>query len=291
MDTYQVITDRIVGMLEHGTVPWRKPWRLSSIDGAPVNLVSRKAYRGINVFLLACSGYDNPYWLSFNQAKSLGGHVNKGERSTMVVYWNWIDKETGDTDSHGQPVVDRIPFLRYYNVFNAQQCELPDGIVPSLPDRPAVEPIAACESIVQAMPNRPVIASNGGNGAYYRQSTDSVHMPDRARFDKQEEYYSTLFHELTHSTGHRSRLNRKTLTDHDSFGGQNYSREELVAEMGAAFLCGVTGIETQTLDNSGAYIASWLRALKEDKQLVVTAAAQAQKAADYIRAKNNPAGQ
>ncbi len=206
----------------------------------------------------------------------------------MVVFWNWIDKETGKTDNQGKPAVDRIPFLRYYNVFNTQQCDLPDGVVPALPDVPTVEPIAACEAIVQAMPNRPAISHNGGNRAYYRQGTDSVHMPNQTRFEHQEEYYSTLFHELTHATGHSSRLDRKTLTDYDGFGGDNYSREELVAEMGAAFLCGVAGTETQTLDNSGAYIASWLRALKEDKRLVVTAAAQAQKAADYIQAKENP---
>jgi antirestriction protein ArdC len=291
MDTYQVITDRIIGMLENGTVPWRKPWKHSTLDGAPINLASRKAYRGINVFLLACSGYDSPYWLTFNQAKQCGGHVNKGERSTMVVYWNWFDRETNRTDNQGQPVVDHIPFLRHYNLFNVQQCDLPDGAVPTLSDVPVVEPIAACEAIVQAMPNRPAIGNNGGNRAYYRQATDSVHMPNQTRFDNQEEYYSTLFHELTHATGHSSRLDRQTLTEYDGFGGENYSREELVAEMGAAFLCGAAGTETQTIDNSASYIASWLRKLKEDKRLVVTAAAQAQKAADCIQDRINPAGQ
>jgi antirestriction protein ArdC len=209
----------------------------------------------------------------------------------MVVYWNWIDKQTGHTDADGKLVMDRIPFLRHYNVFNVQQCTLPDGVVPDLPDKPTVEPIEACETVIDNMPNRPEIRHNGCNRAFYRKATDSIHMPDQCRFDKQAEYYSTLFHELTHATGHQSRLNRQTLTDHDGFGGENYSREELVAEMGAAFLCGVTGIETQTLDNSAAYLASWLRALKEDKRLVATAAAQAQKAADYIQAKETPAGQ
>ena len=291
MNAYQIITDKIIAMLEKGTVPWRKPWGQSTLDGAPINLVSQKPYRGINVFLLASSGYDSPYWLSFNQAKQCGGHVNKGERSSMIVFWNWIDKETGKTDSKGQQVVDHIPFLRYYNVFNVNQCDLPEGAVPSLPDKPAIEPIAACETIIHDMPDKPAISHNGGNRAYYRKTTDSVHMPDRSRFEKQEEYYSTLFHELTHSTGHPSRLNRQTLTGNNRFGGENYSREELVAEMGAAFLCGTAGIETQTLDNSGAYIASWLRALKDDNRLVVVAAAQAQKAADYIQAKQNPIGQ
>src|SRR3989304_7960546 len=120
MDTYEVITDRIVTMLERGVVPWRKPWRSVEGQGAPVNLISHKAYRGINVFLLACSGYDSPYWLSFKQAGQLDGHVNKGEKATMVVYWNWIDKQTGQTDADGRPVADRIPFLRHYHVFNVQ---------------------------------------------------------------------------------------------------------------------------------------------------------------------------
>ena len=290
MDTYQVITDQIVAMLERGVVPWRKPWQ-SGPEDAPVNLVSGKNYRGINVFLLSCLGHDSPYWLSFNQARKLGGHVNKGERSTMVVFWNWFDKQTGQNDADGKPVVDRIPFLRYYNVFHVSQCDLPDGVVPAIPDKPRVEPIAACESIVGSMPSRPEIKHNGCNRAYYRKGTDSVHMPDRSRFTSQPEYYSTLFHELTHATGHKSRLNRKTLTESDGFGGENYSREELVAEMGAAFMCGSAGIETRTIANSASYIASWLGALKEDKRLVVTAAAQAQKAVDYIMAKETPVGQ
>ena len=290
MDTYQVITGRIIDLLEQGTVPWRKPWKQSTLDGAPINLVSKKPYRGINVFLLACEGYDNPYWLTFKQAKQAGGHVNKGERSTMVVFWNWLDKKTDKLDSQGQPVVDRIPFLRHYNLFNVEQCDLPEGLVPALSDQPTMEPIEACEAIVQAMPDKPAINHNGGNRAYYRQGTDSVHLPNRARFNNQEEYYSTLFHELTHSTGHSSRLDRKTLTEYDGFGGENYSIEELVAEMGAAFLCGTAGIETQTIDNSSAYIAHWLRALKNDKRMVVTAAARAQKAADYIQAIESPVG-
>ena len=282
MDIYQSITDRIVGLLETGTIPWHKPWTVSGTEGLPKNLVTRKPYRGINVFILVAQGYDSPYWLTFNQAKHLGGHVNKGERSSMVVFWNWVEKETGRTAGDGTPVVEEIPFLRYYNVFHASQCTLPYNVVPDLPERPAIEPISECDRIAAGMPNPPAINHNGGSRAYYRQATDSVHMPDRHRFPQQAEYYSTLFHELTHATGHSSRLNRKTLTEYDGFGGQNYSREELVAEMGASFLCGMAGIETQTIGNSAGYVASWLRALKEDKRMVVTAAAQAHKAADYI---------
>jgi antirestriction protein ArdC len=288
MDLYQSITNQIVAMLERGTVPWHRPWTVPGPEGLPKNLVSRQPYRGINVFILLASQYDSPYWLTFNQAKKLGGHINKGERSSMVVFWNWLDKETGELDSNGNRAVEKIPFLRYYNVFNVSQCTLPDGLVPALPERPAIEPIAECDRIVAGMPSPPAINHNGSNRAYYRQATDSVHMPERHRFPKQEEYYSTLFHELAHSTGHSSRLNRKTLTEYDGFGGQNYSREELVAEMGAAFLCGMAGIENQTIDNSASYVASWLQALKADKRLAVTAAAQAQKAADYILDNKSP---
>jgi len=288
MDIYQSVTDRIVALLEQGTVPWRKPWTVAGHEGLPKNLVTRKAYRGINVFILTAQAYESPYWLTFNQARQLDGHVNKGERSSMVVFWNWVEKETGQTNTDGSPVVEEIPFLRYYNVFNVSQCTLPDGLVPNLPEQPKVEPIAACDCIVSGMSNPPAINHNGGNRACYRQATDSVHMPDRHRFFRQAEYYSTLFHELAHATGHSSRLDRKTLTEYDGFGGQNYSREELVAEMGASFLCGMTGIETQTIDNSASYVASWLQALKEDKRMVVTAAAQAQRAADYILNNKTP---
>jgi len=288
MDLYQSITNQIVAMLERGTVPWHRPWSVAGPEGLPKNLVSQQPYRGINVFILLASGFESPYWLTFNQAKHLGGHINKGERSSMVVFWNWFDKETGDLDSDGHRAVEKIPFLRFYNVFNVAQCTLPDGTVPDLPEQPAIEPIAACDRIIDGMPNPPAISHNGGSRAYYRQATDSIHIPERHRFPKQTEYYSTLFHELTHATGHSSRLNRKTLTEYDGFGGQNYSREELVAEMGAAFLCGMAGIENQTIDNSASYVASWLEALKTDKRLAVTAAAQAQKAADYILDKKSP---
>ena len=290
MDIYQSITDRIVALLEQGTVPWRKPWTVAGHEGLPKNLITRKPYRGINVFILKATSFDSPYWLTYNQAHHLGGHVNKGERSTMVVFWNWVEKETGRTDADGNKVVEEIPFLRYYNVFNVSQCTLPEGTVPELPQQPTFQPIAECERIVAAIPNRPAINHNGGNRAFYRQATDSVHLPDPGRFPQQSEYYSTLFHELTHATGHPSRLNRKTLTEYDGFGGQNYSREELVAEMGASFLCGMAGIETQTIENSASYVASWLAALKEDKRLVVTAAAQAHKAADYILNDKTPEG-
>ena len=124
MDIYQSITDRIVGLLEKGTVPWHKPWAVSGQGGLPKNIVSGRTYRGINVFILSAQGFESSFWLTYNQAKQLGGYVNKGERSSMVVFWHWVDKETSQTDKDGNPLVDQIPFLRYYNVFNVSQCTL-----------------------------------------------------------------------------------------------------------------------------------------------------------------------
>jgi len=277
LDCYQRITDRIIEQLDNGTIPWRKPWTCGEA-GAPQNLFSRREYRGINTFLLACQPYELPYWLTYRQAKELGGHVRKGEKSTPVVFWKWLEKpdsETGETE--------RIPLLRYYSVFNIAQCDLPTDKVPELPGAADndFEPIAACEELVESMPSPPAI-QHDAPAAYYQPATDSVHLPKPQRFETPEAYYATLFHELTHATGHESRLNRSGVTDVAAFASQSYSKEELIAEMGAAYLCGHVGIEDCTLDNSAAYIAGWLRRLRDDKKLVVHAAASAQKAADFV---------
>jgi len=273
---YQVITDRIIALLEKGVVPWQQPWNCAEL--APKNIVSKKPYRGINVFLLSAMRYSLPFWLTYKQAADLGGHVRKGERACPVVFWKWLDlrKEDGKTE--------RVPMLRYYHVFNAAQCE---GIaVPELA-QPVREhsPIEAAESIVAAMPKKPEV-KHGMARAYYSPSGDYVGMPSPDQFKTGEEYYSTLFHELTHSTGHESRLNRKGVSGTEgnwsSFGSNPYAKEELVAEMGAAFLCGQVGIVERTIDNSAAYISSWLQKLKDDAKLVVQAAAQAQKSSDWI---------
>ena len=274
MDVYQIITERIVKQLESGTVPWRKPW---SAGSQPQNLVSRRAYRGINVFLLGCQTFESPYWLTFRQAQELKGHVRKGERATPVVFWKILEKDDAKTGEK-----DSIPLLRYYSVFNAAQCELPAGTVPpnEVVTHP-VNPIDECENVVTAMPQRPEI-QHSGDAAFYRPATDTVTMPPRNRFSWSAEYYSTLFHELAHATGHPSRLNRTGITELAAFGTATYSKEELVAEMTAAFLCGFCRIEQTTLTNSAAYIAGWLRRLQNDNRLVVHAAAAAQKAADFI---------
>ena len=275
-NVYEIITEKIVEQLRNGVVPWRKPWRTEP----PCNLVSGKEYRGINPFLLAPQGYCSRYWLTFNQANKLGGHIRKGEKSSIVTFWN-VGKEKIVRDADGKERKSKPILLRYYNVFNIEQTE---GIADKLGlgnATPRVASIEQCEAIVNAMPNPP--KREQSNRAWYRPSTDSVGMPSRDLFNSSEEFYSTLFHELTHSTGHASRIGREGIEQLNSFGSESYSKEELVAELGAAMLCGITGISPATIPNSAAYLQSWINRLKGDSKLLVSAASQAQKAADYIR--------
>src|SRR5438552_1010716 len=212
MNTYQIITEKIIEQLEKGAVPWRKPWRTI----LPQNLVSKKEYRGINSILLNCFPFEHPYFLTFKQAKTLGGNVRRGEKGLPIVFWQFLEDEETE---------EKFPLLRYYTVFNVAQC---DGIaVPKLPNHND-EPIEECERIVSGMPNPPDIEF-GGNQAFYVPSRDLITIPARQRFDNAEEFYSTLLHEMAHSTGHISRLNRKGI--HESgvgFGTEVYSQEELV---------------------------------------------------------------
>lgn len=269
---YQIITDRIIELLKQGTVPWQRPWKSN------MNLVSKKPYRGINTFLLAATRFESPFWVSFNQCKKIGGAIKSGAKATMVIFWKVYEKETEDDE--GELKKNRRFVLRYYNVFNTDQCE---GIkVPAIEEHDH-EPIEVCETVVRDMPKRPEIR-HGSNGAYYFPAEDSVSLPRLKAFTSPEEYYSTLFHELTHATGHVCRLGRHGTEGYAShrFGSPDYSREELVAEMGAAFLCGQCGIENRTINNSAAYVKSWMSRLSSEPHLVITAAAQAQKASDFI---------
>jgi antirestriction protein ArdC len=229
---------------------------------------------GINSFVLNSLAFDSPYWLTFKQAKDLGGNVKRGEHGTPVIFWKWLDREKDDGKR------ETFPMLRYYTVFNAAQCE---GLADKLPGTPATREILPCESVIASYRDGPGIHIDGGDRAFYRPSTDSVHMPARESFESPESWYSILFHELTHSTGHEKRLARFEGPDQFLFASTSYSKEELVAEMGAAFLCGETGI-SQDVENSAAYLASWLRALRQSKnsRLIVEAAGKAQKAADLI---------
>jgi len=268
---YERITERIVALMEQGTVPWHKPWHIQTT--MPRNLVSKKPYRGINTFLLMSQGFESPNWLTFRQAVQLGGSVKKGEKSCPVVFWKPLqvtDEESGE--------MEKIPFLRLYHVFNVAQCE-------GLKNVPAADESAFVASeakdIVANMPQKPVI-KHGMTQAYYSPREDLVGMPEPKRFKTEDGYHATLFHELVHSTGHEKRLKRPSITERNGFGSDPYCKEELVAELGSAFLCGHAGIVERTIDDSVGYIQNWLSRLNEDKTLIVYAAAQAQKAADFI---------
>jgi antirestriction protein ArdC len=280
---YELITNRICDLLGKGIVPWKKPW--NGGEGIPQNLISRKPYRGINVFLLSSLCFESPYFLTFKQAKEFGGFVKSGEKACPVIFWKWLEKQDPEGevfDAEGNRI-SRIPLLRYYSVFNVAQTEgIPsDKIPPTGTTENPFNPVQAAQSIVDGLPNKPLIVNSEAR-AYYRPSTDLVNVPRPNLFQVGEEYYSTLFHELTHSTGHESRLNRKGIVELNSFGSHEYSKEELVAEMGAAYLCAQSGIVESTIQNSAAYISGWLKRLRNDNKFVVQAAAQAQKAADFI---------
>jgi antirestriction protein ArdC len=277
MNVYDIVTEKIITQLESGVVPWSKPWTTKP----PANLVSQKEYRGLNTFLLGSQGFASRYWLTYAQAVKLGGHVKKGEKSSLVIFWNIGEERTIVNHETGAERKSKPVLLRYYSVFNLSQCE---GIAEKLgldKQVPIVPSIADCEAIAAGMPNPP--AREQSDKAWYKPAADTVGMPARELFASPEAYYATLFHELTHSTGHTSRVGRDGIMERHAFGDEDYSREELVAEMGAAMLCGVTGISPAVLNNSAAYLANWIRVLKGDSKLLVSAASAAQKAADYIR--------
>ena len=277
MDVYSVVTDAILEAMERdGLPPWRKAWNGANA-GIPTNAVSKKAYRGINILLLMGHDYTDNRWVSFKQAQELGGSVRKGEKSTIITFWK-ITKEERENDS-GEMVTKTFPLLRYYRVFNVEQC---DGLKLKAVTVVEHDPIPEAEAVVAGMPNPPSIDHKGGDKAFYSPTMDSISLPAKCSFGKVEEYYSTKFHEMGHSTGHKSRNNRKGVCQISHFGDDNYSQEELVAEFCAAFLCAETGIIPATLENSAAYIKSWKSVLKADKKMVVFAASQGQKAADYI---------
>jgi len=283
MTVYEIITDRLLKEIEKGTLPWHKPWK-SALGEEPANLVSKHAYRGINRFLLSHMAYPRPYYVTYKQATDLGGSVKKGEHGTPVIFW-----KTGiytQTEADGSSHEEKSFLLRYYTVFNVEQCDGIEGHLPIITTEPIINPISPIESadrIVTHFNSRPTITHVRGDRAYYTPSRDTITLPETNQFQSQAEYYSTLFHEMTHSTGHSSRLNRPTLVEASYFGSHTYCKEELVAEMGAAFLCGEAGIENEAaLKNSASYLDGWRRKLKADSKVVIQAAAQAQKAADFI---------
>ena len=278
---YNIITERIIELLENGTVPWHKPWNAEL--GMPRSLSTGKLYRGVNVWLLGCSEYASPWWGTYQQVRERDAQIRKGEHGTLVVFWKQTERTVTDEET-GEETERKGFLLRYYKVFNAEQCD--DLQVPEIPGGEQLhhEPIDAADAIADryiTSPGAPRLVF-GGDRASYSPSLDVLRMPERPAFETAEAFYSTLFHEMTHSTGATSRLARKDLLEFHSFADPSYSREELVAEMGASMLSGLAGIDQVTLPSSAAYLSHWITVLKGDVRLVVTAAAQAQRAADFI---------
>jgi len=281
-DTYEIVTERILAQLEKGVVPWRNPRRGKEMAGQfAQNLVSHRPYHGCNFWLLNYgTEFKSPYWLSFKQAIDLGGNVRKGEHGTPVVFWKFFgveDKETGK--------VKNVPMLRHYTVFNLLQTEnvtMPEPIV-----LPEFNPIDSAQAIVDAMPNPPTIETGeprrGGSAGCYSPSTDTVTIPDARDFRTSESFYSVLFHELGHSTGHRTRLDRmQGDTAWSEFMSKPYAQEELVAELTSGYLCATCQIFDVLEENTAAYIGSWIKVLKGDRKMFVHAAGKAQHASDWI---------
>jgi len=275
IDLYQIVTSEIISQLEQGIIPWQKPWNDA---GIPMNLLSKRSYRGINLWLLLSLNYERNLFLTWDQIKSVGGSVLKGEHGHIVVFWKPLQKKAeGDEVAKDKPV----PMLRYYKVYTVSQCrDIPEHLLPVRSETP-VDPIIECEAILAEMPDMPLLSFTGKE-AYYNIEKDEIVLPKLKSFRTSTGYYGTLFHELVHSTGAEKRLNRKTVTDRVSFGIESYATEELIAEMGAAYLCGMTGLLPNGIKNTVAYIDHWLGVLKHDKRLLINAAGQAQKAVDFI---------
>jgi antirestriction protein ArdC len=281
-DLYQRITDTIVAQLEAGTAPWHKPWKAVSVDGSHLPLRSNgQPYRGINVISLyvaqAAMGYRSPYWVSFKQAQAVGGCVRKGEHGSMVVYASTFKKTK--TSQDGSEEEQEIPFLKCYFVFNADQCDgLPERFHPAeaVAPEPEENRVARCD---QWFAGIGATVRHGGDRAFYRPSADFIQMPVFGAFDAPDDYYSTLAHEHVHWSGAPQRLDR---TKGKFFGDPDYAFEELVAELGAAFACGLLGLANEPRADHASYLANWLKALKDDRKAIFVAASKAQAAVDYL---------
>jgi antirestriction protein ArdC len=280
VDVNQIVTDRICQLLERGVVPWRRPW-----SGCfPTNYDSGKEYRGINTLMLGgaamAEGYKSPYWLTYKQAQKHGGNVKAGEHGSIVVW-----KESGvckAKDEAGNEFLKPFFYMKYFTVFNLEQCQsVPDKVPPVCQIDQNKSIIDRCEAVILNMPTPPKYSV--GQMALYRPSVDMIELPAMEYFNTVEDYYSTKYHELVHSTGAQHRLNRPGVVDGARFGSHKYSYEELTAEMGSAYLCARAGIDCPAVtENSAAYVASWLRTFQGDKTMLLKAAGKSSAAVEYI---------
>ena len=278
-DLYAEITDRMMDELNAGRIPWQKPWHAE--NALAISHTTGKPYSFLNQMLL---NFRPGEYVTFKQCTEEGGRIMKGEHGKHIVFWKWVDKKNGELIlmPDGREVPEQVPILKCYTVFHIDQT---DCIKPRW-EQPVVDPASPDEKAERII--RDYVARSGvkfiskhSSHAFYRPSDDTVVVPEISQYDKTPEYYSTAYHELTHSTGHPGRLNR--IADIAAFGSEEYSKEELIAEMGAAFLVSIAGLESrESFRNSAAYIQGWLKALSDDKRLVVAAAGAAEKAVKYI---------
>lgn len=291
INVYQIVTNRIIEQLEKGLIPWRRPWTgVQLADGGAINYVTRKPYSLLNQMLLGREGE----YLTFKQIESLGGKIKKGAAAGMVVFYSSCTrKERKEVKEDGEETTKivyeekLVPVLKYYHVFHLDDVTGIDTKIQ--PEKPlsAVDPITEADAVINAYVEREdgltFTNDKPSNQAYYSPASDAVVVPMLSQYTVKEEYYSTTFHELTHSTMHENRCNRKSENKLAAFGSEDYSREELVAEIGSAMLCNRLGIDNEkAFKNSVAYIQGWLTKLKNDNKMIVWASSRAEKAAKYI---------
>ena len=279
---YTIILKKLIEKLESGVVPWHCPW----LHGSPRNYYSKKSYSGLNLILLGMLEYRFPYFVTWNQIRKLNASVITGEKPHLVVFYKPIEKEVDVLDVKTGEITTELKtkyILRYYTVFNIEQTTLKQ---PEIKD---YDSLLQCDKVVHNMPKRPLIIHKYQT-AYYSPDKDIVNIPLYGSFEKPELYYVTLFHELVHATGHEKRLGRCNLKEGHSFGDHVYSREELIAELGAAFLSAHVGISNQTLDDSSSYINGWLKILKEQPKFIFQSSTSAKQATEYILNGDQPSG-
>jgi antirestriction protein ArdC len=269
-DVYEIVNEKIIDQLENGIVPWHKPW---TDAGVPTNLISRRPYRGINVMLLASLGYGKNFFITSKQLKEIGGSIYAEEKPHTIAFWSFPDKEHEAADTKAKPS------LRYYSAYNLSQCA---GLLPELvPEIPKVaSPLTMCLAITKDMLQCPEIRHKEPN-TFYDCLDDYINIPRQNKFESEEAYYAQLFHQLVHSTGHHTRLNRMGLVQMAEFGIEPFTQEELIAEIGTSYLQSFAGIATP-FEPSKEYINGWLKKLRSDKYLIFNAASYAQKAVDFI---------
>lgn len=276
-DIHQEITDRIIAALENNTAPWIKPWNESHTGASlamPHNVGTGRAYSGINVMLLWMSGYSSNGWLTFEQAKKLGGSVRKGEKGTMVTLYKKI--QITENKNTSEEKKKQIGMIKGFTVFNVEQCDFPEGTkLYSGPKAGEAQNTSTIVEVCAAMEAKVVF---GGNKACFIPSADQINMPHKKQFKSEDHFEATLAHELTHWTGAKKRLARDLS---GRFGDESYAAEELVAEIGAAFLCAQLGIKNESLQHV-EYVQSWIKVLKNDKKAIFTASSLARQSNEYV---------